>query len=430
MLKYLKPYMLLLLCLFPFIGMQAQQDSASVKNNKGFNALQYSLQKRYQPKGYEFQNTCFTDNTYLSIGFGIEGMTHREGADINGGTKISLSGGKLFSPAHSARVSLNGGWFGHDLDNDKLYHFGIGASHLFNITSYIKGYNPYRLLAVSTVSGIGYQLSTGAGESFHVGELHLGAQLKIHIHPQVDFFIEPLVTFYTDGVDHYSQKNWHKYDVGYSASVGFIYRPEDPLLAHKRKGCISVENTFLENTFVSVAGGTQFQNSDFVKEMGIIKSMGPHINVSVGKWYTSYFGIRCSGFYSTDKWQELPEIQYQTSTYAGLRAEGMLNLLGFLKNNSWTKRLSFSALLGAEVGNMNKTDVNLPIKTTYIGLTGGAQLKYNITKSFAVFIEPRGSLVPYSNLEPDPSNLRNNIRKNYSDNIFNLNIGIELRKSK
>ena len=424
--NYLKTYIGLLFCLMPFTAIYAQQDSA--KTDKGFNALQYSLQKRYRAKGYGFKNNNFKDNTYLSVQLGMEGMVHREGADIKGGPRFGLSAGKLFTSAHSGRVSLNGGWFGHDLDNDKLYHFGIGASYLFNITSYLKGYNPYRLLEVSTVAGLGYQLSCGADETFQVGEFHLGAQLKIHIHRQIDFFIEPLVTFYTDGIDHYSQKNWHKYDVGYSASIGFIYRPEDPLLAHKRKGEVTAESSFLNNTFVSVAGGMQFQNSDFVKDMGILNSMGPHINISIGKWYVPYLGLRCSGFYSTDKWHELPGKQFETTTYAGLRAEGMLNVFGFIKDRKWAKRLSLSGLLGAEIGNMNKTDADLPIKTTYIGLTGGVQLKCNITKQLAVFIEPRGSLVPYSNLEPDPANPRNSFRKNYSDNVFNLNIGIELRR--
>ena len=309
--NYLRTYIGLFFCLIPFIGIYAQQqDSTSVKTDKGFNALQYSLQKRYLPKGYEFKNNRFLDNTYFSVQIGMEGMTHREGADIKGGPKFGLSAGKLFTSAHSVRVSLSGGWFGHDLDNDKLSHFGINASHLFNITSYLKGYNPYRLLEVSTVAGLGYQLSCGADETFQVGELHLGAQLKIHIHRQIDFFIEPLVTFYTDGIDHYSQKNWHKYDVGYSGSIGFIYRPEDPLLAHKRRGEVAPEISFLRNTFISVAGGMQFQNSDFVKDMGITNSMGPHINVSVGKWYAPYFGLRCSGFYSTDKWRELPDERF------------------------------------------------------------------------------------------------------------------------
>lgn len=429
-LNYLKYYIFLFFCLITFIGVKAQEKNDTLKTDKGFNALQYSLQKRYRAKGYEFKNNSFKDNTYFSIQLGMEGLVHREGADVKGGPVFGLSAGKLFTSAHSARISLKGGWFGHDLDNDKLYDFGFSASYLFNITSYLKGYNPYRLLEISTVTGLGYRLSAGADETFHVGELHLGAQLKIHIHRQVDFFIEPLVTFYTDGIDHYSQKNWHKYDVGYSGSIGFIYRPTDPLFAHKRKGLVPTQKSFLDNTFLSVAGGMQFQNSDFVKDMGITKSMGPHINISVGKWYTPYFGIRCSGFYSTDKWRELSDEQFEKTTYAGFRTEGMLNVFGFIKDRKWAERLSLSGLLGAEVGNMDKTDIDLPIKTTYIGLTGGVQLKCNITRHLAIFIEPRGSLVPYSNLEPDPANPRNSVRKSYSDNVFNLNIGVELRRGK
>lgn len=425
MLKYIRNYIIGICCLIPFIGIQAQQDSSVVKD-RGFNALQYSLQKRYRPKGYEFRNKNLMDNTYLSAQIGIEGIVLRQGADIRGGSKFSFAAGKLLTPAHSVRVSLNGGWFGQESNDEKLYHFGIGASYLFNITSHLKGYDPYRPFEVSTVSGLGYQLSSGAGETFHVGELHLGAQLKLNIHHQLDFFFEPLVTFYTDGIDHFSQKNWHKYDVGYSASIGFIYRLKDPLKNQKHQGGTSRE-AFLRNTFISIAGGAQFQYSDFVKEMGITKSIGPHISLSVGKWYTSYLGLRFSGFYSTDKWQQLPQEKHETTTYGGFRVEGMFNVLG-LGDPDRIRRFSLSGLLGAEAGYMNKTDEKAPIKSTYLGLTGGLQAMYRITRNFSVFIEPRGSLVPYSNVEKDPGNSRISVRKNYSDNIFNLNLGITWAK--
>lgn len=421
MLKYTKNYMIGLFCLIPFLSVGAQQDSTGVKD-RGFNALQYSLQKRYRPKGYEFSNKDWSDHLYLSGQLGFEGIAPRQGADIRGGSRFSIAAGKLFTPAHSARVSLNGGWFGRETSNEKLSHFGIGASYLFNITAHLKGYDPSRLFEVSTVSGIGYQLSTGAGETFHIGELHLGAQFKLNIHRQLDFFVEPQFTFYSDGIDHYSQKNWHKYDMGYSASIGVIYRLKDPLKSQKQLGSRD-RHSLLENTFISVAGGVQFQNSDFVKEMGILNSIGPHINVSVGKWYTPYLGIRFSGFYSTDKWHEFSPQQFETTTYGGLRVEGMFNVLG-LRDTDSKRRFSLSGLLGAEAGYMNKTDEKSPLKSTYLGLTGGVQLAYRFTRNLSVFIEPRGSLVPYSNIEKAPENWRTDIRKKYSDNLFNLNLGI------
>lgn len=426
--KIVKYYIFILGVLFAN-NLYAQQDT--VPANKGFNALQYSLQKRYLPRGYKFNKGGFWNHVYISGQLGMEKIIRREGADINGGPAFSFSAGKLLNHAHSVRLSLKGGWFGHKLSDSKLYHVGIGASYLFNITSYIKGYDPYRLLEISTVSGIGYQVSAESGKTSQVGEMHLGAQLKFHLHQQVDLVLEPLVTLYTDGIDHYSQKNWHKYDVGYGATVGFIYRLKDPLSTFKKKGQATLESSFLDNAFISVAGGVQFQNSDFVKDMGILKSIGPHINLSFGKWYNGYWGLRLSGFYATDKWRQLSENNdYETTTYAGVRLEGMFDIMGLLHNSDRMKRFSLSLLLGPEIGNMKKIDSEYPIKTMYIGLSGGVQLKYNINKKLAVFIEPRGSYVPYSNLEPNPSDLYTKIRKKYNDNVFNLNAGIELKLGK
>ena len=39
----------------------------------------------------------------------------------------------------------------------------------------------------------------------------------------LSLMLEPTVALYSDGIDHYTKTNWHKYDVGYGAKLGLIY---------------------------------------------------------------------------------------------------------------------------------------------------------------------------------------------------------------
>lgn len=427
-------YIMLLAVLLPFMGLAAQQEVAqedTTKQKPFFNALDYSLQKRYRVRKYPFKNERFLDNTYVSLQMGMEDYLHRPGADMGIGKNLSVSLGKLWTEAHSLRVSFDAGWsYASKVDN-KFLRLGVKLSHLFNITSYMAGYDPSRVFEVSTVAGIGYNYSTRTeGDNFHVGEVHLGAQLKLHLLPQADFFVEPLLTFYTDGIDHYTRTNWHKYDLGYGARLGFIYRFSNPIPEHLRKSDTQEEKP----VFVSAQGGVQYQYSDLVREMGITNALGPHAAISAGKWFTPYLAMRVSAFFGQDTWsdyetvneeQTFMTIHYLTTRYMGVRTEAMCNLLGFFNEMEWTRHVAFSVMAGAELGGMIKKDISQEIKQAYIGITGGAQLKYNINRRWGVFVEPRVSLVPYSHIPKGEEGTALMDRQNYWDNIYSLNLGVE-----
>lgn len=84
--------------------------------------------------------------------------------------------------------------------------FGLQADYLLNVSSYVNGYNPGRIFEFLTVAGVGYQLSSLAGRTEHVADLHLGFQLKLHPTAHVDFYLEPRFTIMSDGIDHSFQK--------------------------------------------------------------------------------------------------------------------------------------------------------------------------------------------------------------------------------
>lgn len=395
-----------------------------------FNALTYSLQKRYRPEGERFQNRRFTDNMYITLFGGIEKLSNRGLYNFEAGPSFGASVGKFFNPHNTIRGTFIGGYFDRPYGKSSLTQVGIQIDHLFNLSSYIAGFNPKRVFEVSTVEGLGYHLSFMDKQTRNAGELHLGLQLKIHPSSRMDIILEPRATFYTDKIDHSLGNNWHKYDLGYGALLGINYR-FTPSGFNNDSKFIFANNSFAENTFLNVSTGIQIPGSyENIKDIGLAKTIGPHINLSIGKWFMPLFGLRLSCYSSFDKWKSKNRKgEYYLTAYGGGRLEALINILSFFNTNDQESKFGLTAMIGAEIGKMYKeTEPPLrKIRRSYAGITGGIQAKYNINNNLAVFIEPRFSQIPYSlNVQKENSVIIDEY--NYKDCVYNVNIGIELHR--
>ena len=413
------------------LELHAQQDTIVVKDSlekkKFFNALDYSMQKRYRPKNSEFVSNRWADNSFLEFRAGAENFIHRDGTEIGFFKNVSLAYGKMFSPLHGIRIAANGGFSEHKRSDYSYTRLGAQADYLFDIYSYIKGYRTDRTLGVSTIMGLGYTYETmTGGDAFHVGDFHAGVQLRVKLMPRVDFILEPTVAVYSDGIDHYTKNNWHKYDVGYGLMMGLKCN----------LGNIPEGRRFREdegkNMFVSLAAGIQYQYSDIVREMGIMKSLGPHIELSGGKWLLPYLGVRLSAFYGDDVWNTCSEsidgglkiVEKLKSRYFGGRVEAMVSVFDFTELE-FKNKFRLSVLGGVEAACMMKKDISQSVDFAYYGLTAGIQVKYNINRKWGIFVEPRYSYVPYTYVPKSSNGEVLDDRNKYSDNIYNFNIGVE-----
>lgn len=440
---------MLLTGIIPAIGQQPQEqiqpeeqkmqsvqpEDSAITKSAGFDATQQIFAKRYRhPDAVPF-DTLWKNNIYISLFGGMDKMVPRGSADFSTGPIGGIAANWQFAPSHTVRASLLAGNFARKVDNETLRRFGLQLDYLLNVTTYTSGYNPGRLFEFLTVAGVGYQYSSLAGNAQNVGELHLGVQLKLHPTAQVDFFIEPRFTILSDGIDHSYQKNWHKYDMTYGAIVGMNYR----FKAWKPFGKVPTleGDEFLDNTFVSIAAGGQVQLSRLTDEIGLTNSIGPHFSLSVGKWLIPAFGLRLSGFKSADTWHKkvLAETEtsaqeefYEMSTYLGGRLEGMLDATYFFNGHQTDPKFSINLLAGGELGLIRKESGYHPAKGGYTGFTGGAQLKYKLFDDVSIFIEPRTTMASYS-LKTNEKVENRYLAKKYTDNLFNINIGIEIRRS-
>ena len=432
MMFFKKIYIVVFLACFYSLDVMAQKDvqtvNDTVEGKKFFNALDYSMQKRFRNKNIGFINERWADNTFFDIKFGVEGLEHRAGAEIGLFKTLSLGYGKYFSPVHGVKFNVNGGWALHERTSDAYMRMGAQINYLFNISAYLAGYRPDRLFEVSTILGLGYTYSKMMKyEAYHVGDVHAGLQLKLNIAPQVDMVVEPLLTLYSDGIDNYTRTNWHKYDVGYGAMMGFSYRLS-------RNNRANETNKNENNSFVSLSVGGQYQFSNATKEIGIFKTMGPNLQLSGGKWFMPFLGIRFSAFYGSNIWnrhfiyddkgENIIGESSLKEMYLGTRLEAMVNLLEFTELDV-NRFLAVSVLGGLEVAGMSKKDLSQTVRFAYYAFTCGLQTKYKFNDRWGVFFEPRLSLVPYTYVPKDGNGLPLMDRKHYLDNIYNLNIGVE-----
>lgn len=389
-----------------------------------FNALRYSMQKRYQPKGMEFVNKKFLDNFFINFWGGYNRIIPQGGMSLSGGPEIGLSASKYFSPKNGVR--LYGTWqsANRQSDNEKWVNYSVGVDHLFNLSAAFGGYNPYRMLELSTVEGFGVHHATLAGQKKNAWDLHLGLQMKLSTGTRLDVFLEPGFSFYADGIDISGVNNWHKYDIGFNGRIGMNYR----LGTFTPRGSTEAgDENFLDNTFISAAMGLQAQNSSLAREQGLLSSTGPVFNVAVGKWFLDLFGFRLSAFGSYDVWKTNKKSAIDRMTlYAGGRGEVMLNPFAFFKKDVRSMKWGIIPMFGVELGMLKKQDEKELISKSYTGVSGGIQFKYYPVENMAFFIEPRLSFAPYSFTEKTISGKVNEY--SFVDKLMNVSVGIELRR--
>lgn len=393
------------------------------KKNKptGFNALEYSLQKRHVKKGVPFENRRLLDNLFFSLQFGTQKIGANGNAEFDGGTNIGISAGKLFSPTSAARLSFNLAQNGRFIGKP-LNRYGVGIDHLFNVTSYIMGFEPNRRLELSTVEGIGVQWASLNKEGKLALDAHLGLQIKVHLNPTFDLFLEPQVGIATRSLNHASEKD-RAYNLFYGLSAGVRYIIRD-------KGFIQTKDNiqFGSSGFWSIGAGAQMHLSDLEGS-----GLGPSLNIALGRWLMPGAGFRISGTFSTNTWhqanyesnvaEDIPAYKcYESSSYIGIRGEAMFDPIMFFKKIEDNEQFKMKLFLGGEFGKMSKENRDLPIRRSYSGLTGGLQLGYRIQDDMFLYLEPHYTAanysIPYTNIDAS---------KTFSDNLLSVNVGLEFQ---
>lgn len=403
-----------------------------------FNALKYVMEGRYRKYGDEFTNAWY-DHLFIEIGAGLQQIVPpSDSYRFSPMTTVHLGVGKQFSPLHTARLSFSGA-FGYQRDrNLDFKRYGLQADWIFSVSSYFSGYNPSRLLDVSTVLGIGgqYTVKDGSAENKTAFEAHAGLQLRFFSGPQGYLTFEPTIGIASDNIDQSDKRNWRKRDIFYGANISFVYylhnnlSPEERMRyirRHIEKSDSTMPAEWRTPWFFQVAGGINMLSSE---TLGMSETLGHSATFSIGKWLSPAVGLRASASRTTTTWTKditpavegnSPEYTLSQHNYNGdIRIEAMVNPLGFLKSFSWESPYGFYLVGGGGMGWIQKNqDQFLRCKTTFY--TVGLHLWAKLEKDIHVFIEPRYTYynykIPYENVS---------WWRRYSDDGYGLNIGLSI----
>ncbi len=380
--------------------------------DRGFDATRYKMMKRYTPKDHHaFKNEFFSDNTFYSV----RAATQKLGTvDYPFGLVAGFSFGKWLHEDHALRLNISLGHWSDNFNGAHIHTAEASVSYLFNVTSYLGGYKPTRFCNLSVVVGGGYANTGYEGVGGQAGTIHAGLNVDMKLSQFMTFFVEPLAKAYSNGMAISRAGNWRSWLSAFEGSLGMSFTtPVEEVVLPTRKW------------FLTTVFGTQLQNSfNVYEEMGILNSLGAHINLGAGHYVTDYMAFRGTLSYSRHKWVQYDEV-FLYSNYFALRVEAMLDLVAAFDKNKDRPAVSVVLLLGPELGYMHKDDYGEEyLAAPYMGLAGGLQLKFALGKKVRMFLEPHCSLVPYNGISYDKTTLNDYI--NYYDGLINMSLGLEI----
>lgn len=402
--------------------MYAQEDTTKVeegiKIDKGWDAMNYSLQKRYRPKGEEFVSKKFSDNTFISFsgaGIGLLGNTEISPAT---GAYVNVGFGKWFDRSNALRLELGAGKYHRKNVLAESLYMEFGVLHQFNMSTYLQGSREERFLEISTVEGLSaFAVKEGDLWGFG-GAAHLGLNFNFRLSKRTDLFLEPMFSIYTSGIDPSMKSVGYMYDLAYKYAMGLrfnLYKEKKSEKAHWLNRDI--------NGYMFMGAGAQSQNSSLVVDnVGILNSLGTYAYTGIGSWVNGFFGIKGSLFYSEHVWAHYQEYGDKKGRYMGARCE--ITLEPFYPINRKLideRRFTCAISLGPEFGYLHKADVENNISKIYVGGTVAIQPNVKISKNVGLFLEPRLSLVPYSISQLGLGGVE--IRVDYYDMLYNMTFG-------
>lgn len=385
-----------------------------VRGSQSQSILNMKMQRRWRPADEPFERGSILSNSfiYLRAGF-YRPFANNFSTGIDGALVLD----KWFGRFHGMRVSAGASTFMENFEAGRVSMLNLRASYIFNLSAFLGGYKPGRVVDVRPLAGLGYSPVLQSDiPAQNVLSAHLGASVSIRLGPGVYAFIDPSIEWEQDALQLSRMDVWRNYIVSLRADAGIGVTLD-------RRGRSGDPG---QNWFVGLGGAAQVQNSDLVhKGSGLFDKIGPAAYLYFGRRYPRNWSWRVVAGASTHSWFHSVEDEIRLpSSYFFLRWEAMYNFIPLIWPQS---RLAVSACAGPEFGYMSKKDLGLVINYPYCGLSAGLQVKHplsvkeNFLKHLAACLELRTSLIPYSAV----SYGHVSANQNYYDGIVNLGFGLE-----
>ena len=382
-----------------------------------FNALDYSMQKRYRP-----QDEPFARHAFFYLQAGTEQYIRRSHSSFGWGPVAREQIGMRVSKYSSVAVGISAGTLRRNYDARRAYRGGAEIMHYFDLTSFIGGYREDRALSLYTVEALGYYRSRCSGLNSRAFSARGGIVLSLNIGGNWNINIEPYANIYTDGIDPGSRFNWRRFDGGYGVTAGLSHSFDYRKSVRYGDTFGGFGKWFVNNSFIDVEGGAQFYGGGRSASSAVMsETLREHLALGYGKWLSGPLGVRVSGFISGNLWNNEREVKQKSNLFGG-RGEVMFDPIYYV-GKTRDHRFSMPILFGLEAGRFKKSGSDITLNKWYCGLTGGMQVKLRAASHLSFYLEPRFSVVPYTYTRFSDEG---SAFKNYFDTIANINFGVEI----
>lgn len=389
----------------------------------GFNSLDYLLEDRYLAHGDQFTKR-WNDHLFIEAGLGAEHViSPTDDYKFTPITSAKFALGKQFNERNTVRLSAFGGFAYQKEENYYMVKLGGKLDHMFDLSSYFNGYDPTRRLSVSTLLGAGVvysKFAANSGNKYSSGaafEGHMGLQFKLFTGPQGYVNFEPYVGVATDAMDVSEQRNWRKYDGFYGANLTYVYYLHNNLSPEARERYLtkrklrdditadSILYSWQTPLFVEVGNSVHMpRSSSSAGSLG----MGKH--VSVGKWLSPAIALRAA----VGQEDVTNDADYLTG-----RVEALFNPFGLVRHYNWDSRFGAYALLGLEVGKVQKEQSH--IDNFMQGYTAGVHLWARLAEGLHFFVEPR-----FEHLIYHQANSTDTGNNRFGDDLTSISFGFSV----
>lgn len=393
-------------------------DAFDVLNNREVDKEnQYSLdftprdvqnQKRYRPTENDI---LFPRQWWRRMFVGVGGGMQVLGDNVSTVSNSSFNAflGYHFSPIHSLRLS--GSYIKYHFNNgyNSATSLSLGIDYLTNLTNFAWGYNPSRLLDVSTVLGAGVRYTNVAVPGNINPYAHMGINLDMHISRNFSLFFEPYVGVQREMNVLFGRANQEKWNLMYGFSGGMQVSLEN------RTDYFAKSDSIYKKLFFDSSIGIHFPGTSG----GLLHRSGVAYQGALGFWINPMLGIRAglqaqsSYWNTTSRHIEGAEVTSSNNhIQLGGRAEIMLNPLNFFRRwrnvpegHDFDLNLLFGGDLGWDMKNGVANSTTRGSRISYYGFTTALQALYRVNKSGTyIYLEPR-YLATYPNTNRTESEL-------------------------
>ncbi len=357
--------------------------SLSANAQEAIDGIKYVLQPR--PALDTIPGNKFRDNMFLEMSGGMHyfatpGLRNESNAP---GYEVALAAGKWFNLVNGVRVGTKFSTAKYKgIENNRTKSVSLYADYMYNLSSYLYGYNPYRVFNLSPFAGLSVGASMDGGNTSLVSALRFGLNGSFRVSRGVSIFVEPMLQTYTDNFS--PEENWRGVDFAPTVMLGLRFETVPQLYRTYCDEFYDAQGP-LSNLFVSAAAGGVTLPGIAIGAYESQYKLGVAGRMSIGNWFNPYSGLRLSvGGDFTSR-----EAVHAVNPF--VQADYMFNLSSLFEGHNIDRVFSIYGITGLsyKFADVKKgSDLNNP-ERDHIGVGVGLQGSFRLSNKFRLFIEPR-----------------------------------------